>query len=374
MNVLPPCAYYLRRVLKCTHKSQNILDLLQTAKEHSYSLEGRLHFLYPGDYSYRKVILHLEQLIYSHQHAQTYQDRLALQDITGQILWWLGYGITIHPTDAKVLVVDDTIETLKLVTTLLAKAGYKTDSALNGQLALAKIPLLNPNLILLDVNLPDMDGYRVYQKLQESSETADIPVIFLSGVDNINNVQSQSQSRVGYLPKPFKPSSLLKYVSRYLEVWSPTETLTAEMLTNELESRQRYARRLIYLSDANLSKEFEVHGNDAESTYFFRATLDGRYLRVSQAFSQLCGYSSAEDMIASVTNLWNQVYENSNHQKQWSICLQTPNRIKTLLATVKIQQGNSTVDVIEKVCFVQDNYNRPLFYQGYMTMKHKRTP
>ncbi len=372
MNVLPSCAYYLRRVLKRTNDSQNIPDLLQTVKNRQYDLEGRLHFLYPSEYSYDKVILHLEQLIYSHQHAQTHRDQIALQDITSQILWWLGYGMTIYPANAKVFVVDDTIETLKLVTTLLAKAGYNTDSALNGQLALAKIPSLNPNLILLDVNLPDIDGYQVYQKLQESSKTANIPVIFLSGLDNIDTVPSHSQRQVGYLSKPFKPHSLLKYVNRYLEVCSPSETLTDETLTNELRSRQHYAQKLIYLSDDHLFKDTEFYSSAIEPTYFFRTTLDGRYLRVSQAFAQLCGYDSAEDMISNVTNVWEQIYDGATHQKQWSICLQYPNERKTLSAKIKTKQ-NQNLNITERISLFQDSYNRNLFYEGYIYLERENS-
>lgn len=367
MNVLPSCAYYLRRVLKRISDSQKIPDLLQNSKACNHDLEGRLHFLYPSGYD--KVVLHLEQLAYSHQHAQTHRDEVALEDITSQILWWLGYGVTIHPENAKIFVVDDTIETLKLVTTLLTKAGYNTDSALNGQLALAKIPSLKPNLILLDVNLPDIDGYQVYQKLQESSTTSNIPIVFLSGVDNIDNVQTHTQNRIGYLAKPFKPNNLLKCVNRYLEVFSPDQTLSNSALSHELSNRQQHAQRLICLSDDPISKDFDFYNGDSESAYFFRATLDGRYLRVSQAFAQRCGYDSAEDMISSVTNVWHQVYQPPNHQEQWSVCLQNPNRVRTLSTTIKTNNDGVTMNVLEKVCLIQDSYSRPLFYQGYMIEK-----
>ncbi|WP_215610771.1 response regulator [Leptothoe spongobia] len=367
MNVLPSCAYYLRRVLKRTCDSQNILDLVRTEKASNYDLAERLHFLYPNNYSYEKVVLYLEQLIYSHQHAQSQRDQVALEDITSQILWWLGYGITIHPANAKVFVVDDTIETLKLVTTLLSKAGYSTDSALNGQLALAKIPSLEPDLILLDVNLPDIDGYQVYQKLQESSDTANIPVIFLSGVDTINLQPQQCQNRVGYLAKPFKPHNLLKCVNRYLKAYSPGDTLTDDMLVNELKNRQQYAQRLIGLSDSYLAEDIAFHPQDGKATYFFRATLDGRYLRVSQAFAQLCGYDSTEDMISKVTNLWEQIYEHRAHQEQWTLCLQFPDKGRILSAKIKTQQNN-VLDVVEQICLIQDSYNRPLFYQGYIRL------
>lgn len=367
MHVLPSCTYYLRRVLKRTSDSHNMLDLLQTVKTHNHDLEGRLHFLYPSDYSHEKVVLHLEQLTYSHQHAQSQRDQVALEDITSQILWWLGYGITIHPTNAKVFVVDDTIETPKLVTTLLSKAGYSTDSALNGQLALAKIPSLNPDLILLDINLPDIDGHQVYQKLQESSDTANIPVIFLSGIDTINLSPQQCQNRVGYLAKPFKPHNLLKCVNRYLKAYSPSAHLTDDVLVNELTNRQQHAQQLIGLSDSYLAEDIAFHPKDGKATYFFRATLDGRYLRVSQAFAQLCGYDSTEDMISKITNLWEQIYDHSAHQEQWAVCLQSPNKIKTLPAKIRTQQ-NSVLDVIEKVYLIQDSYNRHLFYQGYISL------
>lgn len=341
-------------------------DLLQSIQTCDQSLDGRLHFLYPS--GYEKVVLHLEQLIYSHQHAQTHRDQVALQDITSQILWWLGYGVTIHPANAKIFVVDDTIETLKLVTTLLTKAGYKTDSALNGKLALEKIPWVNPDLIILDVNLPDINGYQVYEKLQKIDQLAQIPVVFLSGVDSINEILSQYKRRVGYLTKPFKPQGLLKCVHRYLKVRAPGHTFSDDVLADELASRQHYAAHLLCLSKQYPAREMGLCDESIENNYFFRTTLDGRYLRVSQRLAELHGYRSSEEMIANVTNVWQQIYDDTAHQEQWSICLQSPNTAKSLSTKIKTKHSKR-LNVTEKISLVQDNYHRNLFYEGYLCLK-----
>ncbi|MFK8186306.1 MAG: response regulator [Phormidesmis sp.] len=339
-------------------------DLLQSSQSHEASLEGRLHSLYANDS--QKVILHLEQLIYSHQHAQVNRDELALQDITHNMLWWLGYGVNIHADNAKIFVIDDTIENLKLVTTLLTKAGYDTECALNGRLALAKIPLIKPSLILLDIKLPDIDGYQVYKALQASATTADIPVVFLSSVDTIQTVKNQHQHRVGYLSKPFKPHSLLNCVSRYLQSNSNSDALTNSMVSGEIKNRQRYAQQLpSSFIENHHDHDYLYEPPDTASPYFFRATLDGRYLRVSEAFAQLCGYDSSEDIISSVTNLWEQIYKNAAYKEQWRLCLQYPNQFRVFSTTVRTPK-NPTLEIVEKISLIQDSYNHNLFYHGYI--------
>lgn len=360
MTLSPSCSYYIRRILKKTVDQPNTSDLLPSIKNGNRDIEDRLNFLYSN--SYDKVILHLEKLVYSHQHARSCGDQIASQDITGRLLWWLGYGVTAHPIGARVFVVDDTIETLKLITTLLTQAGYETYSALNGTLALTRIASLNPDLIILDINLPDIDGYQVYKKLQAGSTTASIPVIFLSGMDS--SIHNPSKSQVGYLTKPFKPQNLLDHVNRHLKLCLSSKPLTEDVLTTELKSRQQYAQESLW---EHISQNAEQRDSNAGSDYFFRATLDGRYLRVSQSFAQLHGYDSAETMISSVTNLWQQIYPHTGHQEQWIACCQCPNQIKRFITKIKTK-NNQILNVVEEISLIQDRYARNLFYQGYIRL------
>ena len=182
------------------------------------------------------------------------------------------------------------------------------------------------------------------------------------------DIQRYNQRRVGYLAKPFRPYDLIECVSHYIEVSVPDEIrANNDIAADEFESRQQYAQQLPYFPDTDTSQHHEFHPNHLDTYYFFRATLDGRYLKISQAFSQLYGYESNEDMLSSVTNLWEQCYADTEHQGQWSVCLQTPNKLKTLTAKILTKQ-HQAIDVTEHITLIQDRYKRNLFYQGYMRL------
>ena len=84
----------------------------------------------------------------------------------------------------EIIVVDDTIVSLKLLSGILGKAGYSACTADNGELALQIIKSKRPSLILLDVMMPGMDGFEVCRRLKANEKTRDIPVIFISALDD----------------------------------------------------------------------------------------------------------------------------------------------------------------------------------------------
>ena len=78
----------------------------------------------------------------------------------------------------NILIVDDIVDNLRILTNTLSEQGYKIRCAKNGTTALKTVIKVIPDLILLDINMPDIDGYEVCQKLKISPPTKDIPVIF----------------------------------------------------------------------------------------------------------------------------------------------------------------------------------------------------
>lgn len=84
---------------------------------------------------------------------------------------------------ADILIVDDTPDNIRFLSSLLVKKGYKVRKALNGHMALIAARTLTPDLILLDINMPEMDGYEVCRRLKQDEAIASIPVIFLSAWD-----------------------------------------------------------------------------------------------------------------------------------------------------------------------------------------------
>ncbi len=117
---------------------------------------------------------------------------------------------------AIVLVIDDSPVTVRAVDVLLSRAGYEVRAAGTGEDGLRQAREVLPRVILLDVDLPDLDGYAVCRRLKEDSRTATIPVILCTSrgeaLDEADRVGVQAQA---YLPKPFSPSGLRDLVSRF---------------------------------------------------------------------------------------------------------------------------------------------------------------
>jgi len=123
-------------------------------------------------------------------------------------------------TMGKILVVDDTSASLKLLTEILKSEGYQVRSALSGELALQAATLDPPELILLDIRMPGMDGYEVCRRLKANSATNNVPVIFLSAASEIGDkIQGFKVGAVDYVTKPFQREELLARVHTHLELY-----------------------------------------------------------------------------------------------------------------------------------------------------------
>jgi len=86
-------------------------------------------------------------------------------------------------SEKEILIVDDAPDNLRVLSSMLTKQGYTVRKALNGNMALTACETSLPDLILLDIRMPDMDGYEVCRHLKASERTRDVPVIFLSALD-----------------------------------------------------------------------------------------------------------------------------------------------------------------------------------------------
>lgn len=118
---------------------------------------------------------------------------------------------------ADILIVDDTLDNIRLLSTMLLEQGYSVRKALNGHLAITAARTLLPDLILLDINMPDMNGYEVCKKLKEDVETCSVPIIFLSALDNVaDKVNAFQAGGVDYITKPFQFGEVLARIQTQL--------------------------------------------------------------------------------------------------------------------------------------------------------------
>jgi CheY-like chemotaxis protein len=110
----------------------------------------------------------------------------------------------------EILVVDDAPVNLKLLATLLRRENYNIRCATGGAMALRSAQDSPPDLILLDITMPDMDGYEVCRRLKAEPETAKIPVIFVSALDaSAEQERVRAAGGVGYISKPYQIQDVL---------------------------------------------------------------------------------------------------------------------------------------------------------------------
>jgi len=138
----------------------------------------------------------------------------------------------------NILVVDDTPENLRLLSGILAERGYQVRPVPNGKLALSAAQKIPPDLVLLDIMMPEIDGYEVCQHLKASEVTKDIPVIFISAINDVmDKVKAFEVGGVDYITKPFQVEEVLVRIETHLKICS---------LQNSLQEKNQDLATAIY--------------------------------------------------------------------------------------------------------------------------------
>ncbi|MBI9066905.1 MAG: response regulator [Salinivirgaceae bacterium] len=140
-------------------------------------------------------------------------------------------------TKGTILIVDDSHDTLALLSNFLVEEHYKVLTADSGELALASLKKVTPDLILLDIRMPNMDGFEVCCNLKNKKELKHIPVIFLTALtDNGDKIKGFKLGAVDYLNKPFEKEELLARVNVQIELY------TYHKLFKEQTARQLFEK------------------------------------------------------------------------------------------------------------------------------------
>jgi len=137
-----------------------------------------------------------------------------------------------------VLVVDDYAENVELLKELLVTSGYEVSTAYDGEEALKKVDKRKPDLILLDIMMPKMDGYQVCEALRNNEETKEIPIIFVTAKTEVKD-WTHAIFNVGvnsYITKPINPKKLLDKVKSVLKMKQSRDELrkTREKLSKTI--------------------------------------------------------------------------------------------------------------------------------------------
>lgn len=153
----------------------------------------------------------------------------------------------LEPTGGNILIVDDNPENLRFLSSVLEKEGYQVRNALDAELALDTLKTNLPDLILLDVGLPDMDGFELCQRLKATKRYKEIPVIFLSArVESVDKVKGFQVGGIDYITKPFALQEVLARVKTHMTIRFIQKTLEVQntQLEQEIVARQQFDEEL----------------------------------------------------------------------------------------------------------------------------------
>jgi PAS domain S-box-containing protein len=189
-----------------------------------------------------------------------------------------------------ILIVDDEIPNLQLLSDLLGRESYRLRAADSSQAAIVSAISQPPALILLDVRMPEMDGFEVCKRLKQDKRTRDIPIIFVSALQDVQDkVRGFEAGGVDFITKPFQEEEVLARVRTHME----------------LRNMQLNLERMVFKRTAEV----------IESDQRFRATFEqaavgiaivspeGRFLRINKKFCDIVGYSEEEMLALTFQNI-----------------------------------------------------------------------
>jgi len=184
-----------------------------------------------------------------------------------------------------ILIVDDEITNLKLLKELLSREGYQVRVADRPHMAINSALSQPPALILLDVKMPDIDGFEVCKRLKQDERTYGIPIIFISALQELKDrVRGFKSGGLDFISKPFQEEEVLARVRTHLELRNMQLDL-AELVdkrTGELARSEAKYRGLVENSMVGV----------------FTSTIDGQFIFLNDAMVRMFDFDSAEQMIA----------------------------------------------------------------------------
>ncbi|MDM8554273.1 response regulator [Desulfococcaceae bacterium HSG7] len=202
--------------------------------------------------------------------------------------------ITNRPT--TVLIVDDEPRNLDVLHNYLQKSGFKVLVAINGEEALIRVSRTMPDLILLDVNLPGIDGFEVCRRIKALDASKDIPVIFITvEIDTVDKVKGLEIGAVDYITKPFQPEEVVARINKHLSISKLQQQLEEQndRLQQEIAERKQ-VEKLLRKSE----KKYKALFNNAQVALFRTAIYDGKLIEINKRYANMAGYLTVEDCIA----------------------------------------------------------------------------
>lgn len=353
----PTVAFYIRKLIRRNFDQLKLLASGTPILAEGWGDLDRILSALHGNNMHviQQSIDQLEHLARAHQvlssQGTMYPDEL--RETEKGIFSLLGYELK-HRTDrGNILIVDDTPANVRILSDALMQCGYEICSAMSGERALELVQDFVPDLILLDVMMPEMDGYAVCQRLKSMPETHDIPIMFLSAIDNPHDkVKAFQVGGIDYITKPFHLEEVLARVSQQIERRNLQKRLEQQNFRLHAEI-QNYKQ----LEDRYRS----IFDNAIDG--MFQSTPEGQFITANSALAEMYGYASVEELCTSIADIGQQLYVIPSRRQEFIDRVRVQGEVSDFEAQVYCKNG-TMIWVSETVRAVYDSQESLIFYEG----------
>ena len=308
-----------------------------------------------NDAAIQTAIQQLEHLTRAHQvlssQGTTFPEEL--RETERSIFALLGYQLQRQTDRGNILVVDDTPANVRILTDTLMHHGYEICSAMSGERALEIVKNFVPDLILLDVMMPEMDGYTLCQQLKERAETHDIPVMFLSAIDTQNDkIKAFQVGGVDYITKPFHLEEVIARVGQQIDRRNLQKRLEQQnfRLHAEIQNYKQLEERYRSIFDNAIDG-------------MFQSTPEGQFITANASLAKMYGYVSVEELCTSISDISQQLYVRPDRRSDFMRTVLRNGEVSDFEAQIYCKNG-TILWISETVRSVKDAQNNLMFYEG----------
>ncbi|WP_448525197.1 response regulator [Parathermosynechococcus lividus] len=269
----------------------------------------------------------------------------------------------------SILIVDDTPENIEVLTALLQMEGYDVRGAISGQMALMGIEAEPPDVILLDIMMPDMNGYEVCQTLKENPKTQSIPVIFISALDDVfDKVKAFEVGGADYVSKPFQQAEVLARVKNQLTIALLQRKLRQKNALLKKQNQQlqeiiEERRELVSSLQAAEEKYRQMFEEAAIGIY--QSSPEGVYFKVNDTLARIYGYADAQDWLADIEHHTQRPYVDSSAWERFQQQVQSRGVVQNLVSKV-YRVDDSITTICESARPVKSEDGQLLYYEGFV--------